>query len=91
VNEWRRSFNVRPPPLEKSDPTHPANIEMYKNIDPAILPNGESQEDVINRLKPLWENQISVDIREGKKVMIVAHGSSFRSLMYILNPNISQQ
>lgn len=54
VNEWRRSFNVRPPPLEKSDPTHPANIEMYKNIDPAILPNGESQEDVINRLKPLW-------------------------------------
>jgi 2,3-bisphosphoglycerate-dependent phosphoglycerate mutase len=53
---------------------------MYKNIDPKLLPSSENLSDVIARLKPLWEEKISKDIRDKKNVLIVAHGSSFRAL-----------
>ena len=32
VHEFRRSWNVRPEPLNRNSPFHPLNIEIYKNI-----------------------------------------------------------
>ncbi len=91
VNKWRRSLNIRPPPLDRSHPTHPIHDSAYKNVEPNLLPDSECQLDIVNRVKPLWEAQISQDIKNGKKLLIVCHGSSLRALTYIMNPNITEE
>ena len=32
VHQFRRSWDLRPDPLDKQNPYHPSNIEIYKNI-----------------------------------------------------------
>ncbi len=36
---------------------------------------------VIDRMMPYWEGTIVPAIKEGKRVLIVAHGSSLRSVV----------
>lgn len=84
VQIWRRSFDVSPPKMDESDNRHPKNDILYKNIDPKALPSGESLKDTLIRVKPLWLNDISSHIKEGKNVMIVAHGNSLRAIVKIL-------
>ena len=39
---WRRSYNIPPPPLDRNDPNHSVNSEIYKSIDPRLIPDAES-------------------------------------------------
>src|SRR5580765_2193255 len=39
---WRRSYDIPPPPLEDSDPRHPAHEPKYASLNPADLPATES-------------------------------------------------
>ena len=77
VQIWRRSFNTRPPPMDKQHP--------YKNkIDSNIL--SESLEDTIKRVIPYYEKKIKPVIFSKRNVLIVFHGNSCRALlMKILN------
>ncbi len=84
VKVWRRSYDTPPPPMELSDKRHPRNDPRYKNVDPKLLPNCESLKDTVARFLPLWQNRISKDVSEGKRVLIVAHGNSLRALMQYL-------
>ena len=34
---WRRSYDVPPPPVERSSPEHPANDPRYSHIDASLL------------------------------------------------------
>lgn len=81
VKIWRRSYDTPPPMMSKDNPDHPIQDPRYKNVDPNILPSGESLKDTAARFMPLWINQISKDILAGKKVLIVAHGNSLRALI----------
>ncbi|MCH2534623.1 MAG: 2,3-diphosphoglycerate-dependent phosphoglycerate mutase [Bdellovibrionales bacterium] len=87
VHIWRRSFDVPPSPLAKEDPLHPANDPRYKGLD-GELPSTEALKQCQQRVLPLWENEIAPLIKSGKKVLIVAHGNSLRSLIKHLD-NIS--
>jgi 2,3-bisphosphoglycerate-dependent phosphoglycerate mutase len=78
---WQRHYSVRPPAVEADDPRFPGNDPAYADIDPAVLPRGESLEDTMKRLLPYWEESIVPEIRAGKNVLIVAHGNSLRALM----------
>ena len=78
---WRRSFDVRPPVLEPSDERNPANQAQYRDEDRAELPLGESLKDTIARTVPYFENEIVPKMREGKRVIIAAHGNSLRALV----------
>lgn len=80
VHIWRRSFDVPPAALEKSNPMHPTNDPRYKNITEE-LPATEALKQCQQRVLPLWEQEIAPLIKSGKKILIVAHGNSLRSLI----------
>jgi 2,3-bisphosphoglycerate-dependent phosphoglycerate mutase len=85
VNIWRRSFDVPPPELEKTSEHYPGNDPRYKNIDPAVLPRHESLKTTIERVLPYWVDNIVPAIRQGRKIIIVAHGNSLRALVKYLD------
>ncbi len=76
---WRRSFDVPPPPIDDSDQYSQAHDERYSGL-PSI-PKTECLKDVLERMMPLWLNEISSDILSGKTVLITAHGNSLRALV----------
>jgi 2,3-bisphosphoglycerate-dependent phosphoglycerate mutase len=88
VKIWRRSYDVPPPVLETSDPRHPANSPIYKDLDPKDIPATECLKDTVARFVPYWVNTIAPEIKKGKKVIIAAHGNSLRALVKYLD-NIS--
>jgi 2,3-bisphosphoglycerate-dependent phosphoglycerate mutase len=84
VHIWRRSFDVPPPALEDDDERNVRFDAKYKDLDPKDMPKGESLKDTINRVMPFWESDISKSIKEGKNVIIAAHGNSLRALIKYL-------
>ena len=81
VKIWRRSYDTPPPLMSKDNPEHPTKDPRYQDVLPADLPSGESLKDTVARFLPLWNQKISMDLKTGKKVLIVAHGNSLRSLI----------
>ena len=54
-------------------------------------PNGESLEDTQKRTMPFFMNCIMTDIKEGKNVLVVAHGNSLRSIVMYLDKLSKEQ
>lgn len=81
VHQWRRSYDVPPPKLEKSDPRYTANDPRYKDLDEKDIPLSECLKDTVIRFMPYWQEVISPLILEGKRIIIVAHGNSLRALV----------
>ena len=81
---WRRSYDTKPPLLESRDPRNPALQEKYSNIPASQLPLGESLKDTVARVIPYYKEEILPKIEKNKKVLIVAHGNSLRSLIMYL-------
>ena len=81
---WRRSYDIPPPKMDENDKRHPKHDRLYKEIDNQKLPNSESLKDTLDRVRPLWINQIVPQIKNGKSIMIVAHGNSLRAIVKIL-------
>ena len=87
---WRRSTNVRPPKLDVTDPRYPGNDPKYKDLTEDELPKTENLIDTIKRVTQYWNSDIEKSLKEGKNVIIVAHGNSLRGLMKYLD-NISDE
>ena len=87
---WRRSYDIPPPALEKTDERFPGNFPAYKDVDEADLPATESLKLTVDRFLPYWFDTIAPTIKAGKKVLIVAHGNSLRALVKYLD-NISEE
>ncbi|HTL11670.1 MAG TPA: 2,3-bisphosphoglycerate-dependent phosphoglycerate mutase, partial [Bdellovibrionota bacterium] len=85
VKIWRRSFDTPPPALEKNDPRVPSNDPRYRGLAPRDIPLTESLKDTIARFKPHWEDVLIPQIREGLRLLMVAHGNSLRALVKILD------
>ncbi|HEX5456736.1 MAG TPA: 2,3-diphosphoglycerate-dependent phosphoglycerate mutase [Candidatus Saccharimonadales bacterium] len=45
------------------------------------VPNGESLKDVHARVLPYYEKRIEKDLKDGRNIIIAAHGNSLRALM----------
>jgi len=84
VLKWRRSYDTPPPSMSLDDKRHPQHDILYKNIDPLKLPSAESLKNTLERVKPLWINQIIPKIKKCQNIMIVAHGNSLRAIVKIL-------
>jgi len=78
VHVWRRSFDVPPPPLEAGSLYDLSGDRRYAGI---AVPRTESLKDTIARVLPYWEARIAPALREGKRVVISAHGNSLRALV----------
>ena len=50
VHEFRRSWDIRPDPLEIESPYHPLNIETYNDIPRELIPSTESLKDTSERV-----------------------------------------
>lgn len=85
VHIWRRSFNIAPPLLEPDDTRNPINDPQYNNVDPEVLPLGESLELTIKRVLPFWQDKIAPALLSGKTVLVAAHGNSLRALVKYLD------
>ena len=85
VHIWRRSYDTRPPALEKTDDRYPGNEARYKDLSENELPLTECLKDTVKRFLPYWENNIAPVIKSGKKVLIAAHGNSLRALVKYLD------
>ena len=80
IHEFRRSWNIKPDPLNKNNPYHPINIETYKDLSKENIPDTESLEDTYNRVIPYYKRNIENKLIENKNILVVAHGNSIRSL-----------
>ncbi len=87
---WRRSYNVPPPALTKDDPRYPGNDPRYADLPEEDIPLTESLELTVKRFVPYWENTIVPSVKEGKRVIIAAHGNSLRALVKYLD-NVSEE
>jgi 2,3-bisphosphoglycerate-dependent phosphoglycerate mutase len=81
VKQWRRSYDVPPPPVALDDPNHPVNDQRYGDVPASALPATESLADVVRRLVPYWEDAIAPELLDGCNVFVVAHGNSLRALV----------
>ena len=88
VKIWRRSYDTPPPILEKTDDRYPGKDRRYDELSEKELPLTECLKDTVARFLPLWKETIAPTIKNGKRVIIAAHGNSLRALVKYLD-NVS--
>ncbi|QJC33562.1 2,3-diphosphoglycerate-dependent phosphoglycerate mutase [Enterobacteriaceae endosymbiont of Donacia provostii] len=81
VQQWRRSFNISPPPLSRDDLRWPRFDEKYSHLEDSQLPLTESLYITLKRVIYIWNHHISPKIMNKESILIVAHGNSLRALI----------
>lgn len=82
---WRRSYDVPPMPLKKTDEQYPGNDPRYQDLDEKDIPLTESLKDTVKRFMPYWHETIAPILKSGKRAIISAHGNSLRALVKYLD------
>lgn len=77
---WRRSFDVPPPPIADNDEFSQFNDPRYQGLG-ADMPKTECLKDVVERMLPYLMNEINEDLKQGKNVLVAAHGNSIRAIV----------
>jgi len=80
IHIFRRSWDMSPAPLDKKNPYHPLNIEIYKNIPKDKIPDTESLKNTYERVIYYYLKNIEPLIQNGQNVLISAHGNTLRAL-----------
>ncbi|BDZ61977.1 2,3-bisphosphoglycerate-dependent phosphoglycerate mutase [Demequina sediminis] len=79
---WRRSYDVPPPVISDTN-------EFTQEGDPRYageaIPKTECLKDVLERALPYWESAIVPDLKDGKTVLVAAHGNSLRAIIKYLD------
>jgi len=81
VHVWRRSYDIPPPPLDPGDERHPGRDPRYRDLAPEEIPCTESLKDTVGRFMPYFHQEIAPAVRQGRRVLIAAHGNSLRALV----------
>ena len=79
VHQFRRSWDLRPDPLDKNNPYHPINIDVYKEIPINKIPDTESLKDTYERVLEFYKQEIEDEISKNN-ILVSAHGNSIRAL-----------
>ena len=79
VHQFRRSWDLRPDPLDRNNPFHPINIDTYKEIPNNRIPDTESLKDTYERVLEFYNQEIENKI-SNNNILISAHGNSIRAL-----------
>ena len=85
VKIWRRSYDIPPPPLERSDDRFPGHDPRYAGLKPEELPLAESLKDTVARFLPFWHETLAPAVRSGRRVLVAAHGNSIRAMVKYLD------
>ena len=84
IHEFRRSWDIKPDPLNRNNPYHPLNIETYKKVPLEKIPDTESLKDTYERVIEYYNSDIQNKLLENKNIVISAHGNSIRALCKFL-------
>jgi 2,3-bisphosphoglycerate-dependent phosphoglycerate mutase len=85
VGIWRRSYDIRPPALDKTDKRYPGNDPKYRGLSENRLPVTESLKDTVARLMPYWHEVLAPVLKAGKHAIVSAHGNSLRAIVKYLD------
>lgn len=77
VHIWRRSYDTLPPLMNADDKLSQVNDRRYLKD---VVPMAENLKITLERVMPIWQDQIEPDLRDGKNIIIAAHGNSLRAL-----------
>ncbi len=77
---WRRSYDTPPPPISDVNEFSQSGDVRYAGLGEE-MPSTECLKDVVARMVPYWDNDIKADLRDGKVVLVAAHGNSLRALV----------
>ena len=91
VKVWRRSYDIPPPPMKKSDPGHPKHDRRYADVPAKLLPATESLKTTLERVLPYWRAKIAPQLKDGQVVLVAAHGNSLRALYKYLTGMSEQE
>ena len=79
VFKLRRSWDIKPEPLNKKSPFHPINIETYKRMPRDVIPDTESLKDTYDRVIKYFTEEIQKKLARNN-ILVSAHGNSIRAL-----------
>jgi 2,3-bisphosphoglycerate-dependent phosphoglycerate mutase len=79
VYQFRRSWDLKPDPLEKESQFHPSKINAYKDLLDKDIPDTESLKDTHARVTNYFKSEIKDKISSGN-ILVSAHGNSIRAL-----------
>jgi 2,3-bisphosphoglycerate-dependent phosphoglycerate mutase len=79
VHQFRRSWDLKPEPLDRNNPYHPINIKTYKKIPIEKIPDTESLKDTYERVLEFYKQEIE-EKTSNSNILISAHGNSIRAL-----------
>jgi len=81
---WRRSYDIPPPPVGLDSEYHPSNDPKYADYE---FPKEftESLATTLERVLPYYKKSVFPQLKEGKNIIIAAHGNSLRALVKYLD------
>jgi 2,3-bisphosphoglycerate-dependent phosphoglycerate mutase len=82
---WRRSYDTPPPPLDANDPRSERGDLRYAALEPGQVPLTECLKDTVERVLPCWNEVLAPALRQGKRLVVAAHGNSIRALVKVLD------
>ena len=85
VQIWRRSYEIQPPAMDKTDKRNPTFGASYANLKNEELPVTESLKDTLDRVLPYWDETIEPALKAEKKVLVAAHGNTLRAIVKYLD------
>jgi 2,3-bisphosphoglycerate-dependent phosphoglycerate mutase len=78
---WRRAYATAPNPLPPGDPRGSESDRRYAGLAPSEIPRTECLKDTVERVVPFWNDVIAPSIKQGRRVVVAAHGNSLRALI----------
>jgi 2,3-bisphosphoglycerate-dependent phosphoglycerate mutase len=85
VKVWRRSYATAPEEMPDKAWAEQRADPRYADLPDDALPRTECLKDVVARMIPYWLDDIVPDLRDGKAVLVAAHGNSLRALVMHLD------
>jgi 2,3-bisphosphoglycerate-dependent phosphoglycerate mutase len=81
VRDWRRSYDIRPPPMPPGSPYDVSGDRRYAGV---AVPATETLKSTLERVQPYWDGEIAGRLKAGERLLVAAHGNSLRAIVKLL-------
>jgi 2,3-bisphosphoglycerate-dependent phosphoglycerate mutase len=82
---WRRSYDIPPSEMLETDERWVGKDARYMGIEAGKFPKSEALKHTVERVMPYYQTEMAPKIRDGKRLIIAAHGNSLRALVKYLD------
>jgi 2,3-bisphosphoglycerate-dependent phosphoglycerate mutase len=82
---WRRSYDIPPSEMLETDERWLGRDARYMSIEAGKFPKSEALKHTVERVMPYYQTEIAPKIKDGKRLIIAAHGNSLRALVKYLD------